>query len=38
MKVEKLPEGVSFPADDGKGRVWYNAEKKRLYYKGVMER
>jgi spermidine synthase len=35
--LEKLPAGVTFPADDGKSRVWYNEKEKRLYYKGVME-
>ena len=36
VRVDKFPAGVSFPADDSKGRVWYNAAEKRLYYKGVM--
>lgn len=36
VRVEKFPDGVSFPADDSTGRVWYNAQEKRLYYKGVM--
>ena len=35
--VDKLPAGVTFPADDSKSRVWYNEKEKRLYYKGVME-
>ena len=37
VQLEKLPEGVTFAADDSKSRVWYNDEEKRLYYKGVME-
>ena len=37
VKLDKLPQGVSFPADDAKSRVWYNEKEKRLYYKGVME-
>jgi len=38
VKFEKLPQGVRFPAgDDGKSRVWYDADKKLLFYKGVME-
>jgi predicted membrane-bound spermidine synthase/Tfp pilus assembly protein PilF len=38
VKIEKLPQGVSFPPkDDGKNRVWYEADKKLLFYKGVME-
>jgi spermidine synthase len=36
VRVDKFPAGVSFPADDSKGRVWYNAAEKRIYYKGVM--
>ena len=36
VRVDKFPAGVSFPADDSKGRVWFNAKEKRLYYKGVM--
>ena len=35
--IDKLPEGMSFPADDAKSRIWYNDKEKRLYYKGVME-
>ncbi len=35
--IETLPPGVTFPADESKGRVWYNAQEKRLYFKGVME-
>ncbi len=38
VELEKLPPGVTFPADGSKGRVWYDAKEKRLYYKGVMER
>ncbi|MBI3065555.1 MAG: fused MFS/spermidine synthase [Deltaproteobacteria bacterium] len=38
VKFEKLPQGVSFPPkDDGKNRVWYETDKKLLFYKGVME-
>ena len=37
VKLEKLPQGVTFPADDSKNRVWYSEKEKRLYYKGVME-
>lgn len=37
VPVEKLPAGVSFPADDNQSRIWYAAAEKRLYYKGVME-
>ena len=37
IKIEKLPAGVSFPSNDANGRVWYNANEKRLYYKGVMK-
>ncbi len=36
VRVDKFPAGVSFPADDSNGRVWFNAVEKRLYYKGVM--
>ncbi len=36
VPVDKFPAGVSFPADDSNGRVWFNAAQKRLYYKGVM--
>jgi predicted membrane-bound spermidine synthase/tetratricopeptide (TPR) repeat protein len=36
VRVDKFPAGVSFPAEQGKSRVWYNAAEKRLYYKGVM--
>jgi predicted membrane-bound spermidine synthase len=35
--IDKLPEGISFPAADAKSRIWYNDKEKRLYYKGVME-
>ena len=37
VNVEKLPEGVTFPADDAKSRVWYDPGKKQLFYKGVMK-
>ena len=37
VKMDKLPPGVSIPEDDGKGRVWYDAGKKMLFYKGVMK-
>ncbi|MDZ4344223.1 MAG: fused MFS/spermidine synthase [Candidatus Binatia bacterium] len=37
VTIDKLPQGVGFPpGDDGKGRVWYDAGKKLLFYKGVM--
>ncbi|HYJ17180.1 MAG TPA: fused MFS/spermidine synthase [Candidatus Limnocylindria bacterium] len=36
VRVDKFPAGVTFPADDSSGRVWFNAAEKRLYYKGVM--
>jgi spermidine synthase len=36
VEVEKLPESVSFP-DTSSGRIWYDDQKKRLFYKGVME-
>jgi hypothetical protein len=31
VRVDKFPAGVSFPAEQGKSRVWYNAAEKRLY-------
>ena len=38
VKIDKLPQGVSFSSsDDGKSRVWYDADKKLFFYKGVME-
>ena len=37
VTLDKLPPGVTFPADDFNSRVWYNDKEKRLYYKGVME-
>ena len=37
VKMDKLPAGVSFPADGGKSRVWYDTNKKLLFYKGVMK-
>jgi len=37
IKLDKLPAGVTFPADDSKSRVWYNEKEKKIYYKGVME-
>ncbi|MBM4261200.1 MAG: tetratricopeptide repeat protein [Deltaproteobacteria bacterium] len=37
VPVDKLPAGVSFPADDAQSRIWYDAASKRLYYKGVMD-
>ena len=37
VKMDTLPMGVSFPADDGKSRVWYDKSKKMLFYKGVMK-
>jgi predicted membrane-bound spermidine synthase len=36
VKLEKLPDGINFPAG-AEGRVWYDADKKLLSYKGVME-
>ena len=36
VKVEKLPEGVRFPKT-ATDRLWYDADKKQLFYKGVME-
>ena len=37
VTLGKLPAGVDFPKDGAKSRVWYEADKKLLYYKGVME-
>ena len=37
VRMDTLPVGVSFPADDGKSRVWYDKSKKLLFYKGVMK-
>ncbi|MSP40951.1 MAG: tetratricopeptide repeat protein [Deltaproteobacteria bacterium] len=37
VQLDKLPAGVTFPADDSKGRVWYQDKEKKIYYKGVME-
>ena len=37
VAMVKFPAGVTFPTDDSKSRIWYNAQEKRLYYKGVME-
>jgi spermidine synthase len=37
VSIEKLPAGVTFPADGTKSRIWYDSNEKRLYYKGVME-
>src|SRR5262249_60529460 len=37
VKMDKLPPGVSIPADDGKSRVWYDPSKQLLFYKGVMK-
>jgi hypothetical protein len=36
VKVEKLPESVSFPKT-AMDRVWYDTDNKQLVYKGVME-
>ena len=36
VEVGKLPDSVSFP-DTPTGRIWYDDQKKRLFYKGVME-
>lgn len=36
VAIENLPQEVSFP-ETPTGRVWYDANEKRLYYKGVME-
>ena len=27
VQIDKFPAGVSFPSDDSKGRVWYNASE-----------
>jgi predicted membrane-bound spermidine synthase len=37
VQLDKLPAGVTFPADNAKSRIWYDDKEKRLYYKGVME-
>ena len=37
VRLEKLPPGVSFPADGSNSRIWYDPEESLLYYKGVME-
>jgi len=37
VNMEKLPEGVTFPADAVNSRVWYDPGKKQLFYKGVMK-
>jgi spermidine synthase/tetratricopeptide (TPR) repeat protein len=36
VEVEELPEGMSFP-NTSTGRIWYDDQRKRLFYKGVME-
>jgi predicted membrane-bound spermidine synthase len=36
VNIERLPVGVSFPAK-GTSRIWYDTDKKQLFYKGVME-
>ncbi len=36
VEVEEFPEGVSLP-NTPTGRLWYDDQKKRLFYKGVME-
>jgi spermidine synthase len=36
VEVEEFPEGVSLP-NTPTGRIWYDDQKKRLFYKGVME-
>jgi predicted membrane-bound spermidine synthase/Tfp pilus assembly protein PilF len=33
VRMENLPSGIQFPT----GRIWYDANKKLLFYKGVME-
>lgn len=33
VKMENLPAGIEFPT----GQIWYDAKKKLLFYKGVME-
>jgi len=35
VKVDRLPAGVSFPAQPA-DRVWYDPNQKSLFYKGVM--
>ena len=37
VKIDQLPPGVTFPADDAKSRIWYDSKARRLFYKGVME-
>ncbi|HEU4637336.1 MAG TPA: fused MFS/spermidine synthase, partial [Candidatus Binatia bacterium] len=36
VELEEFPEGVSLP-NTSTGRIWYDDQKKRLFYKGVME-
>ncbi len=36
VELEEFPEGVSLPNTPA-GRIWYDDQKKRLFYKGVME-
>ena len=36
VEVEEFPEGVSLP-NTPTGRIWYDDQKKRLFYKGIME-
>jgi predicted membrane-bound spermidine synthase/tetratricopeptide (TPR) repeat protein len=36
VEVDELPESLSFPSAPD-GRIWYDDQKKRLFYKGVME-
>jgi len=37
VPLESLPAGVTFPAQEGDSRIWYDPAEKRLYYKGVMD-
>jgi predicted membrane-bound spermidine synthase/tetratricopeptide (TPR) repeat protein len=37
VKIDMLPPGVSFPVDGSKSRVWYDTNRKLLFYKGVMK-
>jgi predicted membrane-bound spermidine synthase/tetratricopeptide (TPR) repeat protein len=36
VKFDKLPAGISFPKT-ANSRIWFDANEKRLYYKGVMK-
>jgi spermidine synthase len=37
VRMDLLPIGVSFPADGKASRIWYDSNKKLLFYKGVMK-